>query len=349
MELPLGRIAEQTGARLDGDRDVVVHGVQALDEAKPGDLSFANAARQLQQVGSSRATAIFVPPDFPTIEGRNLLYVEQPRAALIQIMDVLYPPVGDATGIHPRAVVAGDAVLASDVTIGPCAVIESGARIGAGCVIGAGAFIGANVVLGEGCRIQANVSLLADSQLGERVTVHAGSVIGADGFGYIWREDHHHKIPQVGRVIIGNDVEIGANSCIDRAMMGATRIGDGSKIDNQVQVGHNVTIGRHAILVSQVGISGSATIEDSAILAGQVGVADHLRIGARAVVGAAAGVTRDIPPGEKVWGMPARPMSRVLREQAALAKLPALLKQVREQQRLIDELKQRLDVESGDP
>ncbi len=348
MGLTLARIAEQTGARLAGDPGAVVGGVQALEEAGPGELSFANDARQFAQVEASRATAIFVPPDFPAIEGRNLLRVERPRAAFIQVMETLYPPVSGEAGIHPRAVVAGDAVIASDVAIGPCAVIEAGARIGSGCAIAAGAFIGANVVLGSDCRIEPNVSLLADSELGDRVIVHAGSVIGADGFGYIWRKDHHHKIPQVGRVVIGNDVEIGANSCIDRAMMGATRIGDGSKIDNQVQIGHNVVVGRQAILVSQVGVSGSTTIEDGAILAGQVGVADHLRIGARAVVGAAAGVTRDIKPGEKVWGMPARPMSRVLREQAALAKLPELLKQVRVQQQLIDELKQRLDPSTGE-
>ena len=343
MGLTLARIAEQTGARLAGDPGAVVSGVQALDDAAPGDLSFANGARQRKQVENSHATAIFVPPDFPTLEDRNLLHVEQPRAALIQVMEALYPPVRGGAGIHPRAVIADDAEIASGVTIGPCAVIESGARIGPGCVIDAGVFIGKHVILGSDCHIETNVSLLAGSELGERVSVHAGSVIGADGFGYIWREDHHHKIPQVGRVIIGNDVEIGANSCIDRAMMGATRIGAGSKIDNQVQIGHNVVVGRHAILVSQVGVSGSTTIEDGAILAGQVGVADHLRIGARAVVGAAAGVTRDIKPGEKVWGMPARPMSRVLREQAALAKLPELLKQVRAQQKLIEELQQRLD------
>ncbi len=341
MNLTLAQIAASSGALLSGDPDAVVFAVAPLDEAGPGELSFAADTRRIEQVAASGATAVFVPNGFPSLDGVNLLHVEHPREALIALMERLYPPVDATPGIHPRAVVSEGAEVAADAAIGPCAVIEHGARIASGCLIGAGAFVGEGVVLGRDCRIAPNVSLMAGCRLGKRVIVHAGSVIGADGFGYVWRGDHHHKIPQVGGVEIGDDVEIGANSCIDRAMMGTTRIGAGTKIDNQVQVGHNDQIGRHVILVAQVGLSGSVEVGDGAVLAGQAGVADHLKIGARAVVGAASGVTGGIDAGEKVWGVPARPIARVLREQAALAQLPALLKQVRRLQKRIDELDAR--------
>jgi UDP-3-O-[3-hydroxymyristoyl] glucosamine N-acyltransferase len=193
---------------------------------------------------------------------------------------------------------------------GGCAGVEAGARIGARTWIGPGAYLGEGVRVGADCRIEANVCCHPRVRLGDRVIVHGGASIGCDGFGYVWLDDHHHRVPQLGDVLIEDDVEIGANSCVDRATLGTTRIGRGSKIDNLVQVGHNCDIGEHVILVSQVGISGSVSVGAGALLAGQVGVADHKRIGAGARVGGATKVTRDLQPGEAVLGMPPRAVAR---------------------------------------
>ena len=246
------------------------------------------------------------------------------------------------SGRHPSAVISPEASLAPDVIVGECAVVRPRARIGQGTVIESGAHIGAGVSIGEQCVIGPNVILTGGAQIGNRVIVHGGSVIGDDGFGYVWAEGRHVKIPQLGDVRIEDDVEIGSNVCVDRGMLGSTLISRGTKIDNLVQIGHNDMIGEDVIITGQVGLSGSVTVGDRAMFAGQSGVVDHVTIGHDARVGAASPVIKDVKPGERVWGFPARPEARVKRELGGLAQLPRLLKQLRELVARVGELESRL-------
>ena len=337
----LTRIAEHVGAELFGDGRLVISGPASIEQAGPGQITFAESLRYEDQVRAGAAGAVLVGADFPIIEGRNLLRATHPRNAFLKVME-LFVPMIRSSGVDPRAVVDASVELGPEVSIGPCAVVAAGAHIGARSRIHAGAVIGAGAQLGEDCEVYPNATLYPGVQLGSRCTVHAGATIGGDGFGYQWLDDHHHKIPQLGSVRIEDDVEIGCNSCVDRATLGETRIGRGTKIDNQVHVGHNNAIGQHVILVAQVGISGSVKVGDGAILAGRVGVADHLTIGAGAQVGAAAGVTRSVPANSKIWGTPGRPMQRVLKELAALARLPDMLSQFNRQSARISDLERRL-------
>jgi UDP-3-O-[3-hydroxymyristoyl] glucosamine N-acyltransferase len=305
-----------------------IRGVATLEEAGPDRIAFAESPHLRPRVQASRAAAVLVPGDFPALPGPCLWRVEGPRLVFLKVAERFVEPPG-GSGIHPRAWVHPEAVLGEGAAVGPCAVIEAGARVGSRSWVGPGVFLGEGVEVGEDCRIEANASLLPGTRLGHRVIVHANASIGGEGFGFVWLGDHHHKIPQLGRVEIGDDVEIGCNSCVDRATLGATRIGRGTKIDNQVHVGHNCEIGEHVILVAHTGISGSVSVGDGAVLAGKVGVSDHVRIGPGARIGGGAAVTKEVPAGETYWGTPARPMARVLREQAALARLPELLRRVK--------------------
>lgn len=337
----LAVIAERIGAELDGDPDRLIRGLAPIESATPEQIGFAEDARYLEQVRAGAAGAVLVGADFPALAGANLLRAAQPRLAFLRLLE-LFAPHPAPSGIHPQAMVHPSAELGADLSIGPCAVIGEGARIGAGCRIHGGAYVGARVVLGPGCEVHPNATLYDGVQLGARCLIHAGATIGGDGFGFQWLGDHHHKVPQLGTVVLEDDVEVGCNSCIDRATLGETRVGRGTKIDNQVHVAHNDRIGQHVVLVAQVGISGSVTVGDHAVLAGQVGVVDHVAIGPGAQIGGATVVTRDVAAGAKVWGTPGRPMQRVLREQAALGRLPELLKQFKAQQQQLAELQARL-------
>jgi UDP-3-O-[3-hydroxymyristoyl] glucosamine N-acyltransferase len=321
-------IQARIGATLSGDPDTVLTGVNALEAAQPGELAFAESEKYLAHVRRSRASAIIVPEAFPPVEGRTLLRAAHPRLAFVKAIPLLHQPPAAAAGVHRQAVVAPDADLGKGVTICECAVVRPRARIGEGTVIESGAHIGEGAVIGEHCLIGPNVVIMRGCRLGHRVIVHGGTVIGSDGFGYVWAEGRHLKIPQLGTVVIEDDVELGANVCVDRATFGATIIRRGTKIDNLVQIAHNDVIGEHVTISGQVGLAGSVTIGDRVTLAGQVGVADHLTIGDDVRVGAQSGVTKDIPAGQTVWGLPARPLQQVKREFAALALLPRLLKQL---------------------
>ena len=344
----LESIAGRIGALLEGDAMVSIRAPAPVETAGPDQITFADGVRYLPQVEQGKAGAVIVPPDFPALPGRNLLRAEQPRLAFLLTLELFVPP-RTPTGLHPRAEVHDTAELGGDVSIGPCAVVGAGARVGAGTRIHGGAQIGARVVIGIDCEIGPNATLLDGVHLGDRCVIHAGATIGGEGFGFQWLGDHHHKIPQLGTVVLEDDVEVGCNSCIDRATLGETRIGRGTKIDNQVHVAHNNRVGRHVLLLAQVAIAGSSSIGDGAVLAGQVGVADHIEIGAGVQAGGATKVTCNIPAGVKVWGTPSRPIQRVLREQAALGRLPELLKQIKAQQRLLTELQARLDHLEGKP
>jgi UDP-3-O-[3-hydroxymyristoyl] glucosamine N-acyltransferase len=338
-------IADYVGAKLEGDAAVTVSGIAAPEAAGPEDLIYLDSPRHLERAAASRARCVLIAaslsagevPDalHRALQSKTLLHAENPKLAFAKAAAWLLPPASLAQGIHPSAVIAPSARLGEGTAIGPFAVIEERAEIGAGCEIGAFAFVGRGCRLGAGVRLYPRVTLYAGSRLGNRVVVHAGAVIGSDGFGYVFGEGKHWKFPQVGGVEIGDDVEIGANTTIDRGSLGVTRIGAGTKIDNLVQVAHNVEVGEHTVIAAQTGISGSSTIGRNAVIAGQVGIADHCTIEDGAVIGAQAGVPtgKTIRRGETVWGTPARPMEKFKEQYAWLSRLPEIGRAWRESRR----------------
>lgn len=345
MPLDLARICSMLQVALppckDDPRRRLFDGVNTLELAGETQLCFAERVEQAQAVSDSRAGAVIVPEDFPDLDGRCLIRAPQARQGFFRIAAHFAPPA-DIVGVHPSAVIDPGAELAPDAAIGACAVIAADVKIGARCVIGPGCYLGPGVVLGDDCILEANVGIQRDSVLGDRCVVHAGSVIGSDGFGFAWDGTGHRKIPQLGRVVIEDDVDIGCNCCVDRATLGETRIRRGTKIDNLVQVAHNTDIGEHVILVSQSGVAGSSSVGTGAVIAGQVAISDHVNVGAGARVGGQSGVTKDVPAGATVFGTPARAMKDTLRELAALAQLPGLLKDMKRRNREIEALRERL-------
>ena len=337
-EFTLAALAAALGASLDGDPGRVVTGVAPLEAARPSDVSFLIDARYRDAARATQAGAVVTPLDAESIAGAALLRVKQPQQALIRLLELFHPRASATPGAHPSAVVAPAARVDPTASVGALAVIEAGAAIGRGVRVHPLAYVGENVEIGDESEIHPHAVLLHDVRIGRRVIVHAGAVIGGDGFGYAFDGGAHRKIPQVGIVVIEDDVEIGANSTVDRATLGATVIGRGTKIDNLVQVGHNVAIGAHAILVSQVGISGSSRVGSGAILAGQVGVADHVTVGDGAIVGAQSGVHTDVEPGAKVLGTPVRSMMQAKRIYLSEEKLPDLGRRVRELERRVEHL-----------
>lgn len=341
MQFTLKELQARLGGELEGDADGVITGVNGLDGASASQLSYAEKASMLAQVQGSPALAFLVPEDFPAVAGKTLLRLAAPKRQFIEVVRWFHPERLDGQGVHAHASVDPRAVLADDVTVAACAVVREGARIGSGTRIETGAHIGTDVVLGADCRIGPNVVLKHGVRLGDRVCIDAGTVIGGEGFGYLWDGERHLRIPQVGTVQIDDEVEIGCNCCIDRATFGITHIGRGAKIDNLVQIGHNNIIGEHSILVSQVGLSGSVTVGKGVILAGKVGVTDHTRIGDGVIAGGAAVITKDVAPAAKVMGAPARSMGRVLKELSAVGKLPELIPQIKRLIQRVDALEKR--------
>lgn len=341
MVLDLPQLCARLGITTTTDEPLSIRGVSTLELAGETDLCFAERADQADAVEASRAGAVLVPESFPALAGPLLIRIAEPRAGFFQIAELFVPP-SEIHGVHPSAVIDRLAILGEDVAIGAGAVIAAGVRLGDRCVIGPGCYVGPGVSLGADCLIEANVTLLRDSTLGERCVVHSGTVIGGDGFGFAWDGQGHRKIPQLGRVVIEADVDIGCNCCVDRATLGVTRIRRGVRIDNLVQVAHNTDIGEHVILVSQSGVAGSSSIGSGALIAGQVAVSDHVKVGAGARIGGQSGVTKDVPAGASVFGTPARPMKDTLRELAALGQLPDLLKQIKRQEQELQSLRERL-------
>ncbi|MBN9062344.1 MAG: UDP-3-O-(3-hydroxymyristoyl)glucosamine N-acyltransferase [Rhizobiales bacterium 65-9] len=330
--LTLGRIIEATGARAaDGvDLERMVTGVQPLDRGGPGDLVFLDNAKYAKDLARTRATACLVSPKHAAEApaGVVALVTPQPYHAFARVLALMFPAavrpqsLFGAVGVAPGAVVHPTARLEENVIVDPLALVGPGAEIGSGTVICAGAVVGPSVRIGRDCAIGANASI-QHALIGNRVIVHPGARIGQDGFGFAMGPTGHLKVPQIGRVIIQDDVEIGANTAIDRGANRDTVIGEGTKIDNLVMIAHNVVIGRHCVIVGQVGISGSTTLEDFVVLAGQAGLVGHVTIGMGAQVGAQAGVMNDVAPGARVLGSPARPGRQFFREVATLEKLAA--------------------------
>lgn len=319
-----------------------IRGVNTLELAGANEVCFAERADQVEVVAASRAAAVVVPQGFPDLAETLIIRSSEPRKAFFRVAEAFLPR-SETQGVHPGAVIDPDAVLGDDVAVGPCAVIAAGVRVGDRSVIGPGSYLGPGVTLGADCVVEANVSIQWGSTLGDRCVVRSGSVIGGEGFGFEWDGQGHRKIPQLGRVVIEDDVDIGCNCCVDRATLGVTRIGHGAKVDNLVQVAHNTDIGAHVILVSQSGVAGSSRVGAGAVIAGQVAVSDHVSVGAGARVGGQSGVTKDVPAGAAVFGTPARPIKDTLRELAALAQLPGLLKQVKRQEQELVRLRALLE------
>jgi len=300
-------IAEKLGGDVVGDGGLTVHSVGGLHEAVEGQISFLSNPKYRKLLQTTSASAVLVSKDWAESAAVTLIKVENPDAAFAEVCkEFCPPPVTYHPGIDPSAVISELATVGADAHIGPFVVIEKGVVIGADCVLLAGVLISENAQLGDGSLLHAGAVLRENVIVGKRAILHNHVVVGSDGFGYTLEHDGSRtKVPQVGIVRLGDDVEIGAHSCVDRARFGETRLGNRVKVDNLVQIAHNVVIEDDVVLVSQVGISGSTVVKKNAILAGQVGVAGHLTIGEKSVVGAQAGVTKDVPPATYVWGTPA--------------------------------------------
>jgi UDP-3-O-[3-hydroxymyristoyl] glucosamine N-acyltransferase len=330
LALRLCDLARHVGGTLEGSPEVRIRGIAGIEEAGEGDLTFLGHPKYKAELAVTKATAVLVAPGVLCPERLEVIRTKDPYGALAKALELFDPgPPELAPGVHASAVVAGSAELGEDVRVGPHAVIEHGVRVGGSSRIHAGVFLGTGVVLGEGCILLPGVYVGRDCVLGNHVRVQPGAVIGSDGFGYAPIDGVLHRIPQLGIVELGDDVEIGANACIDRATMGATRIGRGTKIDNLVQIAHNVAIGENSVLAAQVGIAGSTKVGRGVRFGGQAGLVGHLRIGDGVSIGAQAGVIGDIPPAETVSGYPARPHREALRIEAELHGLSELRRRVR--------------------
>jgi UDP-3-O-[3-hydroxymyristoyl] glucosamine N-acyltransferase len=338
VNITLAELAALTGGILEnGDPDLVVSGAAAVTEASGAQVTFFGNARYLPALKQSQAAAAFVPLDFADQIAPALIKVANPSLAFAQALEKFAPaPVTYAPGVHPTAVIGPEVTLGEAVSIQPYAVIERRAAIGAGSIIGAHVFIGQESVLGLQCHIHPHVTLRERTLIGARVIIHSGTVIGSDGFGYEFSGGRHVKIPQTGCVQIDDDVEIGANVTIDRARFGRTWIQEGAKIDNLVQIAHNVIVGRHSIIVSQTGISGSSKLGQYVTLAGQVGLVGHIEIGDRVIVGAKSGVSKNIPAGETWFGYPATPIRESKERLAYINRLEKLYARVRKLEQVLD-------------
>jgi UDP-3-O-[3-hydroxymyristoyl] glucosamine N-acyltransferase len=327
MTLTTAEIARLLAGEILGDASATLTGFANADDAKPGDLTFAETGEFFTAAENSAATAIIAGKNASSTK-KIVIRVDNPRIAFAKALAVFFPEPKFAPGIHPSAVIAASAQVDPTAHIGPHCTVGERVKIGANAVLQSGNFIGDDSALGDETNLFPNVTVYSRSQIGRRVRIHAGTVIGSDGFGYVFDSGFHRKVPQVGNVVIGDDVEIGSNSSVDRAALGSTVIGKGTKIDNLVQVAHNVEIGEHCILCAQVGIAGSAKVGSYVVMAGQVGIAGHLKIGNRVTVGSKAGVMHNIPDGEQWLGAPAQPDKQAKRIMIAMQRLPDLFKKI---------------------
>jgi UDP-3-O-[3-hydroxymyristoyl] glucosamine N-acyltransferase len=335
-------IARAVGGELVGDGSLEIRGVAGIREAAEGELTFLAHSRYADSLGSTRASAILLARDgVAPPPGKAIIFCANPYFAFLQAIRFFAPEDRFAPGVDPTAVVGRDLVAGPGCSIGARCVIEDGVVLGARVVVRPGVFIGSGTRIGDDSLIHPNVTIRERITIGQRAIIHSGTVVGSDGFGFVREGERHLKVPQIGTVTIGDDVEIGANCAIDRGTAGATRIGRGTKIDNLVHVAHNVTIGENTLLVAQVGISGSTEIGSNVTLAGQVGVVGHIRVGDNAMVGAQSGVTKSVPADERWSGYPARPHAENLRAQAGIARLGEMAARVRALEERLDRLEGR--------
>jgi len=340
MPLTVSQIAEQLHGEVLGDGAAELTGFAPADCARPGDLTFAEKKAYFAAAEESQATAILVTGEVSSSK-KILIRVANPRVAVARLLPIFFPPDQQAPGIHPSATVAPSAQIEPTACIGPNCVIGARVRVGVRSVLMGGNHIGRDSVIGDDVCLFPNVVIYAKCQVGHRVSIHAGTVIGSDGYGYVLDEGRHRKMLQVGNVIIHDDVEIGANAAIDRGALGATVIGQGTKIDNLVHVAHNVTIGRHCLVMGQVGFAGSTHLGDYCVIASQSGIAGHLKLGHQATVGAKSGVMRDIPDRGTVLGIPAAPDKQAKRQMIAIQHLPELIHRLRQLEKQVADIEAR--------
>ena len=327
----VAELANACGGAIEGDRALAISGANSLEEAGADQLSFVSGAKLHAAALRSQAGCLIVDQDFTSSGHRSLIRAPRPRVAFASALKLLYPNPSWLPHISPAASISPSARLAADCFIGAYTTVGDDSEIGSGCYLAEGVHVGNRVSLGEGCVLHPGVTIYDGVTVGARVILHAGCVLGADGFGFTPTSTGYEKFPQVGSVSIGNDVEIGANSCVDRASLGMTRIGAGTKLDNLVHVAHNCTVGEHVVIAAQTGLAGGVVIGDGAVLGGQVGAADKAQIAARAVVGAKSGIVsrQRVPAGEPVWGIPARPIRQHLKGLANVGKIEDLKQAVR--------------------
>lgn len=343
MTKTIREIAAFLRGELIGDGDVAVQGVNSIEEAKPGEIAFAGGTVSEEAVEGSGASCVVVPGSFKGKSAKPIIKVESPSIAFSRLVDLLMPErIPRPKGVHPTAIVGKKAALGKDVALGQYVVVEDGASIGDGSVIYPFCFIGKNSKIGAGCVIYPNVTIREEVAIGNKVTIHPGSVIGSDGFGYDTQRDGSHvKIPQIGTVVIEDDVEIGACATVDRARFAKTVIGKGSKIDNLVQIAHNVIIGPHCIVAAQTGISGSTTLGRNVVLGGQVGVADHLTLGDFVMAGAKTGISKSFPAKTTLFWYPAKPVEKARDIIGCVGLLPKLYERVRALEAKLKELENK--------
>lgn len=326
MQITLTELAGIIGGEISGDGSVIIRGVAGIKEARQGDITFLADPSYNKFLKTTEASAVIAARGSADTD-KPLILIKNPYLAFAKAIEFFMPPEKTyPRTIHPAAVISPGALIGKDVGVGACAVIEDGAKIGDGSLVSAGSYVGQGTEIGEGCLIYPNVTIREDVRIGDRVIIHSGAVVGSDGFGFASDGEAHVKIPQVGSVTIEDDVEIGANVTIDRATMGATIVGKGTKIDNLVQIAHNVVIGENCMLVAQVGIGGSTELGKGVTLAGQAGAIDHIKIGDGAIAAAQAGITKSVPAETMVSGYPAREHSRAKKVYACVSRLPELVR-----------------------
>lgn len=349
----VGELAEVVRGRVYGDPETVIRGIASIEDARIGDITFAESMRFLQNAEQSSASAILAPQDsrFAAVTGtgvsaaeephgavKTVIQVENPRLAFAQLLDLFAPEQYAERGLHKSAIIGADFRCGANVAIGANCVLGENVRLGDNVTIHPLVYLGDDVEIGDNTIVFPQVTLLRGTVVGSGCVLHSGTVLGADGFGYLTIGGKHRKVPQIGNVALGDNVEVGANVTIDRARTGSTRIGSGTKIDNLVHIGHNCEIGEDCIIVAQVGLAGGVEVGHHVILAGQSGVKEQVKIGAGAVVGAQAAVIGDIPAGAFVSGFGARPHKEFLKTNAAASHLPDLLRKFRDMERRLESL-----------
>ncbi len=342
QSIKLKDVAELIGGELNGDPELEINGIRDIENAGKGELTFLANRKYLPLLEQTKASAVICPSDIE-LPGMDQIRMKNPYLGFAKIMQHFFPRKRDEMGVHEKAYTAPSARIGEGTNIYPGASVGENARIGKNCDILPGCSIGKGAVIGDNCLLYPNVTVYHQCEVGNRCIIHAGTVIGSDGFGFATDEKgEHHKIPQIGNVIIEDDVEIGSNSSIDRAVLGSTRIGEGTKVDNLIQIAHNVQIGKRCFIVAQVGISGSSKVGNDSILAGQVGVVGHIRIGNKCIIAAQSGVLNDVPDGEMYLGSPARPMAESKKIMVTEGKLPEMRHTLKSLIKRVEELEAKI-------
>ncbi|MDP2939609.1 MAG: UDP-3-O-(3-hydroxymyristoyl)glucosamine N-acyltransferase [Candidatus Omnitrophota bacterium] len=342
MRKTLEEVAKLIEGDIVGNKETVITGICGIKEAKDGDLTFIVNSKYLSLMAHTKASAVITSRDIKSAP-KPIIRTENPSWAFAKMVALIAPnDVKRTKGVHKTAIIERDVKLGKDISIGPYVIIEDGVEIGERTIIYGGCYIGHHTKIGKDSLIYPNISIRERITIGDRVIIHSGSVIGSDGFGFATVKGAHHKIPQIGTVLIEDDVEIGANVTIDRARFDKTVIGKGTKIDNLVQIAHNVVVGENSIIVAQAGVSGSTVIGKNVILAGQAGLVGHITIGDGAVVAAQAGVTKSVPANTKVSGYPAKPHETAKRVNACVQRLPDLVETIKDLKKRIEELEVKI-------